>query len=143
MRDVVAHIRRYWLPVGLAVVVLAVLLLVTLFGDQVGVRLDTNVAMLTLSIGGGLLAASVAPRHPLRNGMLGGAALLALAWATYAVYRAASGLVNVGEYGPWEMYWLTSLVALIAFAVIGAVLGYVGGYIVRYVSRTTPRMHPK
>ena len=104
MRDVLARIRKYWLPVGLTIVVLAVLWLVTVFGDQVGVRPDTNISMLTLSIGGGLVAASVAPRHPLRNGMLGGAALLAVAWATRAVYQAALGKVNVGEYGSWEMY---------------------------------------
>ena len=142
MRDVLARIRKYWLPVGLTIVVLAVLWLVTVFGDQVGVRLDTNISMLTLSIGGGLVAASAAPRHPLRNGMLGGAALLAVAWATRAVYQAALGKVNVGEYGSWEMYWLTSLLALIAFAIMGAVLGYVGGYIVRFASQATHRMHP-
>ena len=142
MRDVLARIRKHWLPVGLAVVVVAVLWLVIVFGDQVGVRLDTNIAMLTLAIGGGLLAASVAPKHPLRNGMLGGAVLLALAWAMYAVYRAALGKVNVDEYGSWGMYWLTSLLALIAFAIMGAVLGYLGGYIVRFASQATHRMHP-
>ncbi|MHB8958295.1 MAG: hypothetical protein ACYDAN_01550 [Candidatus Limnocylindrales bacterium] len=141
MRDVFERVRKYWLPVGLAVVALAVLWLVGLFGDQVGVRLEPNISMLTLSIGGGLLAASVAPTHPLRNGMLGGAVLLALAWAPYAVYRAAIGKVNVDEYGSWEMYWLTSLFALIAFAIIGAVLGYVGGYIVRFASQATHRVH--
>lgn len=141
MRDGLARIRKYWLPVGLAVVVLAVLWLVTVFGDQVGVRPDTNISMLALSIGGGLLAASVAPAHPLRSGMLGGAALLALTGVTNAVYRAALGKVNVGEYGSWEMYWLLSLFALIAFAVIGAVLGYVGGYIVRFASQATHRRH--
>ncbi len=82
--------------------------------------------MVAPPIGGGLLAASVAPTHPLRNGMLGGAALLALAWTTYAVLRAALGKVNVGEYGSWELYWLTSLFALIAFGIIGAVLGSTG-----------------
>ena len=144
MQDVVAHIRKNWLPFGLAVVVLAALLLVTVFGDQVGVGLDTNVIILALSIGGGLLAASVAPEHPLRNGMLGGAALLAFAGAAIAVYRAATGEVNLGEYGgSWEMYWLLSLFAMIALAVIGALFGYVGGYIVRLASRTTPRMHPR
>jgi Na+/citrate or Na+/malate symporter len=143
MRDVLARIRKYWLPVGPAVVVLAVLWLVSVFPDQVGVHLDTNVTMLTLSIGGGLLAASVAPKHPLRNGMLGGAALLALAGATVTVYRAALGEVNVDEYGSWEMYWLLSLFALMAFAIIGAVLGYVGGYIVRFASQEHPRMHPR
>ncbi len=143
MRDMLARSRKYWLPVGLAVAVLAVLWL-TVFGDEVGVPLEPNIAMLTLSIGGGLLGASVAPKHPLRNGMLGGAALLALAGATIAVHRAAAGEVDVGEYGgSWEMYWLLSLFALIAFAIMGAVLGYVGGYIVRFASRTTPRMHPK
>jgi hypothetical protein len=142
MRDVLARIRKYWLPVGLAVVVLAVLWLVTVSGDQVGVRLEENVAILTLAIGGGLVAAFVAPKHPLRNGMVGGAALLALAWATRAVYQASLGKVNVDEYGSWEMYWLTSLIALIAFALMGAVLGYVGGYIVRYASQATHRMHP-
>jgi Na+/citrate or Na+/malate symporter len=143
MREVWARIRKYWLPVGLAFVVLAVLWLVSVFPDQVGVHLDTNITMLTLSIGGGLLAASIAPKHSLRNGMLGGAALLALAGATVTVYRAALGEVNVGEYGSWEMYWLTSLFALIAFAIIGAVLGYVGGYIVRFASQERPRMHPR
>jgi Na+/citrate or Na+/malate symporter len=142
MRDVLARIRKYWLPVGLAVAVLAVLWLVTVFSDQVGVRLEENISILTLALGGGLLAASVAPRHPLRNGMLGGAALLALAWATRAAYQAALGMVNVDEYGSWEMYWLTSLFALIAFAGMGAVLGYVGGYIVRFASQATHRMHP-
>lgn len=142
MRDVLARSRKYWLPVGLAVVVLAVLWL-AVFGDQVGVRLEPNIAMLTLSIGGGLLAASVAPKHPLRSGMLGGAALLALAWATRAVSQTAAGEVNVDEYGSWEMYWLTSLIALIAFAIMGAVLGYVGGYIVRFASQATHRMHAK
>ena len=142
MRDVSARIRKHWLPFGLAVV-LAVLWLAAVFGDQVGVRLDSNISMLGLSIGGGLLAASVAPGHPLRNGMLGGAALLALAGAAYLVYRGALGKVSVGEYGSWEMYWLTSLIALIALAIMGAVLGYVGGYIVRLASRTTPRMRPK
>ena len=144
MRDVLAHIRKYWLPVGLAVVVLAGLWLVTVFGDQVGVRLDTNISMLTLAIGGGLLAASVAPAHPLRNGMLGGAALLALGGVAIAVYRAAAGEVNVGEYGgSWEMYWLLSLFATIAVAIMGAVLGYVGGYIVRFASQPPHRMHPR
>lgn len=143
MRDVLARIRKYWLPVGLAVVVLAVLWLATVGGDQVGVRLDGNIAILTLSIGGGLLAASVAPTHPLRNGMLGGAGLLALAGATYLVYRAAAGKVTVDEYGSWEMYWLTSLLAVVALAIMGAGLGYVGGYVVRFASRTTPQMHPK
>ncbi len=143
MRDVLARSRKYWLPVGLAVVVLAVLWLVTVFPDQVGVHLEENISMLALSIGGGLLAAFVAPKHPLRNGMLGGAALLALAGATYAVYRGALGKVNVDEYGSWAMYWLTSLLGFIAFAIIGAVLGYVGGYIVRFASRTTPRMDPR
>lgn len=143
MRDVVARIRKHWLPVGLAVVVLAVLLLVTVFGDQVGVRLEPNVAILLLSIGGGLLAASVAPGHPLRNGMLGGGAILALGGATNAVYRAAAGTVNVGEYGgSWEMYWLLSLFAVVALAIMGAVLGYVGGYIVRFASQGTHRTHP-
>lgn len=142
MRDVLARIRKYWLPVGLVVVALAVLWLVTVFGDQVGVRLEPNISILTLSIGGGLLAASVAPKHPLRNGMLGGAALLALAGGTNAVYQAALGKVNVGEYGSWEMYWLLSLFATIAFAIMGAVLGYVGGYIVRLASQATHRMHP-
>jgi Na+/citrate or Na+/malate symporter len=142
MRDVLARIRKYWLPVGLAVVVVAGLWLVTVLVDQFGVRPDTNIIMLTLSIGGGLLAAFVAPKHPLRNGMLGGAALLALAWATRAVYQAALGKVNVDEYGSWEMYWLTSLFALIAFAIMGAVIGYVGGYIVRSASQATHRMHP-
>jgi Na+/citrate or Na+/malate symporter len=141
MRDVVARIRKHWLPIGLAVVALAVVWLVTVW-DQAGVRLEPNISILALSIGGGLLAASVAPRHPLRSGMLGGAALLALAWATYAVHRAALGKVNVDEYGSWEMYWLTSLFALIAFAIIGAVLGYVGGYIVRFRSQATHRMDP-
>ena len=141
MRDVLARIRKYWLPVGLAVVVLAVLWL-AVFGDEVGLRLEPNISILTLAIGGGLLAASVAPKRPLRNGMLGGAALLALAWATRAVYQASAGKVNVDEYGSWEMYWLTSLFALLAFAVMGAVLGYVGGYIVRFASHATHRMHP-
>jgi Na+/citrate or Na+/malate symporter len=143
MRDVLARISKYWLPVGLAVVVLAALWLVTVFRDQVGVRLEENISILTLAIGGGLVAAFVAPKHPLRSGMLGGAALLALAWATRAVYQASLGKVNVDEYGSWEMYWLTSLIALIAFAIMGAVLGYVGGFVVRFASRTTPRMHPK
>jgi len=58
------------------------------------------------------------------------------------VYQAALGKVNVDEYGSWEMYWLSSLLGLIAFAVMGAVLGYVGGYIVRFATRATPRMHP-
>jgi hypothetical protein len=98
--------------------------------------------MLTLSIGGGLLAASVAPRHPLRNGILGGAVALSLAWGTRAVYQASAGKVNVDEYGSWEMYWLTSLFALIAFAMMGAVLGYVGGYIVRFASQASHRVHP-
>jgi hypothetical protein len=142
MRDVLARIRRYWLPVGLAVVVLAGLWLVTVFNDLVGVRLEEGISILTLSIGGGLLAASVAPEHLLRNGMLGGAALLALAWATRAVYQASLGKVNVDEFGSWEMYWLTSLVALTAFAIMGGVLGYVGGYIVRFASQATHRMHP-
>lgn len=141
MRDVLARISKYWLPVGLAVVVLAMLGLATVFSDQVGVRLDANISMLALSIGGGLLAASVAPTHPLRNGMLGGGALLALAWATRAVYQAALGRVNVDEYGSWGTYWLTSLFALIAFAIMGAVLGYVGGYIVRFASHATHRVH--
>jgi len=141
MRDVLARIRKYWLPVGLAVVVLAVLWL-AVFGDEVGLRLEPNISILTLAIGGGLLAASVAPKRPLRNGMLGGAALLALAWATRAVYQASAGKVNVDEYGSWEMYWLTSLFALLAFAIMGAVLGYVGGYIVRFASHATHRMHP-
>ena len=143
MRDVFARIRRYWLPVGLAAAALAVLWLVGVFGDQVGVRLEENVAMLTLSIGAGLLAAFVAPKHPLRSGMLGGAIPLALAWATRAVYQAASGKVNVDEYGSWEMYWLTSLIALIAFAIMGGVLGYVGGYVVRLASQERPGMHPR
>jgi Na+/citrate or Na+/malate symporter len=142
MRDVLARIRKYWLPVGLAVAVLAVLWLVTVFSDQVGVRLEENIRILTLALGGGLLAAFVAPKHPLRNGMLGGAALLTLAGATRAVYQAALGMVNVDEYGSWEMYWLTSLIALITFAIMGAVLGYVGGYIVRFASQATHRMHP-
>ncbi len=142
MRDVFARTRRYWLPVGLTAAALAVLWLVGVFGDQVGVRLEENVAMLTLAIGGGLLGASVAREHPLRNGMLGGAALLALAWSARAVYQAARGKVNVDEYGSWEMYWLTSLIALIAFTILGAVLGYVGGYIVRFASQATHRMHP-
>jgi Na+/citrate or Na+/malate symporter len=142
MRDVWARIRKYWLPVGVAVVVLAALWLVTVFVDQVGVRLDPNVSILALSIGGGLLAAFIAPKHPLRNGMIGGAALLALAGATNTVYRAALGKVNVDEYGSWEMYWLLSLFAVIAFAMMGAVLGYVGGYIVRFASQPTHRMHP-
>jgi Na+/citrate or Na+/malate symporter len=142
MRDVLARTKKYWLPVGLAVVALTVLWLVTVFGDQIGVRLEENIAILMLAIGGGLLAASVAPTHPLRNGMLGGAALLALAWATRAVYQAALGKVNVDEYGSWEMYWLTSLIALSVFAILGAVLGYVGGYIVRFASQATHRMHP-
>jgi Na+/citrate or Na+/malate symporter len=141
MRDVLARIRKYWLPVGLALVALAVVLLLTV-GDQVGVRLEPNIAILALAIGGGLLASSVAPGHPLRNGMLGGAALLALAWAARAVYQAALGKVNVDEYGSWEVYWLTSLIALVAFAIMGAVLGYVGGYIVRYASQASHRMHP-
>ena len=143
MRVVLAPVRKYWLPVGLGVVGLVVLWLVTVFGDQVGVRLEANIAILALSIGGGLLAAFLAPRHPLRNGMLGGAALLALAWATRAVYQAAAGEVNVDEYGSWEMYWLTSLIALIGFAIMGAMFGYVGGYVVRFASRERPRMHPR
>jgi Na+/citrate or Na+/malate symporter len=142
MQDVLARIGKHWLPVGLAVVVLAVVWLVTVFGDQVGIRLDTNIGMLTLAIGAGLLAAFVAQKHPLRNGMLGGAALLSLAWATRAVYQASVGQVDVDEYGSWEMYWLTSLIALIAFAIMGGVLGYLGGYIVRFASQTTHRMHP-
>ena len=143
MRDVLARIGTYWLPVGLAAVGLAVLWFLGVFGDQVGVRLDENIATLTLAIGSGFLAAFVAPKHPLRAGMLGGAVPLALAWATRAVYQAASGKVNVGEYGSWEMYWLTSLFALIAFAIMGAVLGYVGGYVVRFASQERPRMHPR
>jgi hypothetical protein len=139
MRDVVAHSRMYWLLVGLAVVALAVVWLVAVFGDLA----DGNIAILALSIPGGLLAAFVRPVHPLRNGMVGGGALLALAWATRAVYQAASGMVNVGEYGSWEMYWLTSLVALVAFGVLGAVLGYVGGYVVRYAMQARPPMHPR
>ena len=95
MSEVLARRRRYWLPVGLAVGAVAVASFVV-FGNEVGIRLEPNIVMLTLSIGGGLLAASIAPTHPLRNGMLGGGALLALAWATYAVYRAAIGEVNVG-----------------------------------------------
>jgi hypothetical protein len=142
MRDVLARIRKYWLPVGLAVVVLAVLWFVAVFGDLIGVRLEANISILALSIGGGLLGASVAPEHPLRSGMLGGAALLALAGATTAVYRAALGKVNVGEYGSWEMYWLLSLFGVIAFAIMGAVLGYVGGYIVRFASQATHWRHP-
>jgi hypothetical protein len=134
MQDGLARIRKYWLPVGLAIV-LALMWLVPVFGN-LG---DGNIAILALSIPGGLLAALVGPRHPLRNGMVGGGALLALAWATRAVYQAASGMVNVGEYGSWEMYWLTSLIALVAFAVEGAVLGYVGGYVVRYATQRRPR----
>jgi hypothetical protein len=122
--------------------VLAVLWLVTAFGDQGGVGLAEGISILALSIGGGLLAAFVAPKHPLRNGMLGGAALLALAWATRAVYQASVGRVRVDEYGSWEMYWLTSLIATLAFAIMGGVLGYVGGYIVRFASQTTHRMRP-
>ena len=143
MQDVVARIRQHWLPVGLAAVALVALWLVTVFPDQVGVRLEEGISILLLALGGGLLAAFVAPKHPFRSGMLGGAALLALAWATRAVYQAASGKVNVGEYGSWEMYWLTSLVALIAFAIMGGVLGYVGGYVVRLASQERPRMHPR
>jgi hypothetical protein len=143
MRDVMVRIRKHWLPVGLAVVVLAVLWLVTVFSDQVGVRLEENVSILTMALGGGLLAAFVAPKHPLRSGMLGGAAPLAFAWVSRAVYQAALGKVNVDEYGSWGMYWLTSLIALIVFAILGGVLGYLGGYVVRLASRTTPRMHAK
>lgn len=143
MREVLARIREHWLPVGLLVVVLAVLWLTTVLGDQVGVRLDANIAILALALGGGLLAASVAPRHPLRNGTLGGGALLALAWAARAVSQAALGKVNVGEYGSWETYWLTSLLALVASALMGGVLGYVGGYVVRSASQATRRMHPR
>jgi hypothetical protein len=142
MRDVLARIRKHWLPVGVAVVVVAVVWFVTVFSDQVGVRLEPNIAILALSIGGGLLAALVAPKHPLRSGMLGGAALLALAGATNAVYQASAGKVNVDEYGSWEMYWLLSLFAVIAFAIMGAVLGYVGGYIVRFKSQSSHRVHP-
>ena len=138
MRDTLARIRKFWLPVGLAVVVLAVVWLVAVFGN-----LEGTIALLTLAIGGGLLAAFVAPKHPLRNGMLGGAALVAVAWATRALYQAALGKVNVDEYGSWEMYWLTSLIALIVFAILGAVLGYVGGYVVRFASQATPRMRPR
>lgn len=144
MRDVLAHIRQYWLPFGLAVVVLAAVLLVSVFGDQVGVQMEPNIAILMLSIGGGLLAASVAPGHPLRNGMVGGGAFLALAGAIVAVYRAAAGPVNVGEYGgSWEMYWLLSLFAVIALAIIGAGLGYVGGYIVRFASQANHGLRPR
>jgi len=71
MRDVLARITKHWLPIGLTVVVLAAVWLVTVFGDQVGVPLEPNIAILALSIGGGLLGACVAPKHPLRNGMLG------------------------------------------------------------------------
>jgi hypothetical protein len=141
MRDALARIGKHWLPVGLAVIAVSALWLATVFVDQVGVRLDPNLSILALSIGGGLLAAFIAPKHPLRSGMLGGAALLALAGGTNAVYRAALGAVNVEEYGSWEMYWLLSLVAVIAFAIIGAVLGYVGGYIVRYASQAAHRTH--
>jgi hypothetical protein len=134
-----ARIGRYGLPGGLAVVVLPVLWFVTVFGDRVGVLLDTNVSMLGLAIGGGLLAAFVATAHPLRDGTLGGGGLLALTWAVRAVYQAASGAVDVGEYGSWELYWLTSLLALVAFAILGAVLGYAGGYVVRSVRRGRSR----
>ena len=75
--------------------------------------------------------------------ILGGVILVALAWATRAVSQAAFGKVNVGEYGSWEMYWLTSLIALVAIAGLGAVLGYVGGYAVRFASQATPRMHSR
>lgn len=143
MRDVLAHIRQYWLPFGLAVVVLATVLLVSVLGDQVGVQMEPNIAILMLSIGGGLLAASVAPRHPLRNGMVGGGTFLALAGAIVAVHRAAAGTVNVGEYGSWEKYWLDSLFAVVAFAIMGAGLGYVGGYIVRFASQANHGLRPR
>lgn len=143
MRHVVARVRKHWLTVGLAVVVLAVLWFVTVFGDQVGVRMEESISILSLAFGGGLLAAFLAPANPLRNGMLGGAALLAPAWAARVVYQAAAGMVSVGEYGSWEMYWLTSLIALVSFAIMGAVLGYVGGYVVRFASRTTNRTHAR
>lgn len=144
MRDVLAHIRQYWLPFGLAVVALAAVLLVAVLGDRAGVQMEPNIAILLLSIGGGLLAASVAPGHPLRNGMVGGGVFLALAGAIVAVYRAAAGTVNVGEYGgSWEMYWLLSLFAMVCLAIMGAGLGYVGGYIIRLsASRAAHRVHP-
>lgn len=142
MHDVLARIRGHWLA-GLAVVVLALLWIVAFFEPWPGVRLLENVTILVLSIGGGLVAASVAPEHPLRNGMVGGGALLALAGVALAVYRAAAGTVNVGEYGgSWASYWLLSLLICIPLAAIGAVLGYVGGYIVRFASHEHPRAHP-
>lgn len=139
MRGTSARSGRHRPAVGLAVTALAIAWFVAVFGDLA----DGDVAILALSIPGGVVAAFVAPRHPLRNGALGGGGLLALAWATRAVYQAAAGTVNVGEYGSWEVYWLTSLIALIAFALLGALLGYAGGYLARYAMQRRPRTHPE